>query len=78
MKNAYAPELSAKDADLLKDLLTSARTVSVPLDGERERYAMAELICHVLGLDERTFREVIVQAIAGNKMLVHITEDVTL
>ena len=77
------PTLSTEDAELLKDMLKSARMINVDNYGTPGRNAMAALICNVLALDEFTYQDHIARAIDGGmlsagKFRVHVSGEVSI
>ena len=75
---ASTPALSAEDAGLLGELLTSARQIRMGHYGNTGQEAMAALICDVLALDAQTYQEVMSRAVSGDPLRVSVAGELSL
>jgi len=72
-----APALSAKDTELLKDMLRTARQLNINGYGHQGQSAMAALITATLGLGDE-YSDVMFRAIGGTEFRVSVTGEVTI
>lgn len=75
--NYEPPALDAKDTELLKDMLTTARHLNINGYGSHGQSAMAALITATLGLGDE-YSDVTFRAIGGAEFRVSVTGEVTI